>query len=72
MGKGGPWITSSSRLWRSVKYEEVYLREYGTPREGRYWLSRYLAHYNEKRPHSALDYRTPAAVYYGKEGLPAS
>ena len=59
------------RLWRSVKYEEVYLREYGTPREARSWLSRYLTHYNEKRPHSSLDYRTPAAVYYGKEGRPA-
>lgn len=55
------------RFWRSVKYEEAYLREYGTPREARYWLSRYLAHYNEKRPHSSLDYRTPAAVYCGKE-----
>ncbi len=55
------------RFWRSVKYEEVYLREYGTPREARLWLSRYLTHYNEKRPHSSLDYRTPAAVYSGKE-----
>ena len=44
-----------------------YLREYGTPREARSWLSRYLTHYNEKRPHSSLDYRTPAAIYYGKE-----
>jgi putative transposase len=57
------------RFWRSVKYEDVYLREYGTPREARYWLSRYLTHYNEKRPHSSLDYRTPAAVYFGKEGF---
>ncbi len=55
------------RFWRSVKYEEVYLREYGTPWEARSWLSRYLTHYNEKRPHSSLDYRTPAAVYSGKE-----
>ena len=55
------------RLWRSVKYEEVYLREYGTPREARSWLSRYLTHYNQKRPHSSLDYRTPATVYSGKE-----
>ena len=54
------------RFWRSVKYEEVYLREYGTPREARWWLSRYLTHYNEKRPHSSLEYRTPAAVYCGK------
>lgn len=54
------------RLWRTIKYEEVYLREYGTPREARYGLSRYLLHYNEQRPHSALDYRTPAAVYFGQ------
>ena len=55
------------RFWRSVKYEEVYLREYGTPREARSWLSRYLRHYNERRPHSSLEYRTPVAIYYGKE-----
>ncbi len=59
------------RLWRTVKYEEVYLREYGAPREARTGLSRYLSHYNEKRPHSSLKYRTPAAIYYGKECLPA-
>jgi putative transposase len=53
------------RLWRTVKYEEVYLREYGAPREARYWLGRYLTHYNEKRPHSSLAYRSPAAVYFG-------
>ena len=58
------------RFWRSVKYEEVYLREYGTPREARSWLSRYLTHYNERRPHSSLEYQTPAAVYNGKEALP--
>ena len=55
------------RLWRTVKYEEVYLREYVAPREARFWLSGYLTHYNEHRPHSSLDYRTPAAVYFGKE-----
>ena len=60
------------RFWRSVKYEEVYLREYGTPREARWWLSRYLTHYNEKRPHSSLEYRTPAAIYYGKEDIPTA
>jgi putative transposase len=57
------------RLWRTIKYEEVYLREYGTPREAHYWLSRYLAHYNEKRPHSSLDYRPPAALYSGHAGM---
>ncbi len=64
----GRWMDNVfiERLWRSVKYEEVYLREYGAPREARYWLGRYLTHYNEHRPHSSLDYRTPAAVYFGR------
>ena len=53
------------RLWRTIKYEEVDLREYETPRAARDGLSRYLLHYNEKRPHSSLNYRTPAAVYSG-------
>jgi len=52
------------RLWRTVKYEEVYLREYGAPREARYWLGRYLTHYNEQRPHSSLANGSPAAVYF--------
>jgi putative transposase len=55
------------RLWRTVKYEEVYLREYVAPRDARYWLGGYLRHYNQHRPHSSLSYRTPAAVYFGKE-----
>jgi putative transposase len=51
------------RLWRSVKYEEVYLRDYGTPREARAGLTQYLWDYNHTRPHQALAYRTPAEVY---------
>jgi len=54
------------RLWRSVKYEEVYLHDYQTPAEARLGLGRYFAFYNHQRPHQALDYRTPAEVY----GLP--
>jgi putative transposase len=57
------------RLWRTVKYEDVYLRDYTSPRDTRTGLGQYLLHYNEQRPHSALDYRTPAAVYFGKEHL---
>jgi putative transposase len=53
------------RLWRSVKYEEVYLREYNTVREARQGLGRYFGFYNEERLHQALGYRTPAAVYRG-------
>jgi putative transposase len=47
------------RLWRSVKYEEVYLTEYSAPRVARVGLGRYLTHYNQSRPHSALGYQTP-------------
>ena len=58
----------TERLWRTIKYEEVYLREYATPREARHGLSRYIQFYNQERPHQALQYRTPAEVYYMKEG----
>jgi putative transposase len=57
------------RLWRTVKYEDVYLRDYSSPRDTRIGLGQYLRHYNEQRPHSALNYHTPAAVYFGKEQL---
>lgn len=53
----------TERLWRSVKYEEVYLNDYPSPREARFGLSRYFHFYNFERPHQALDYQTPAAVY---------
>ncbi len=53
----------TERLWRTVKYEEVYLSEYASPREARQGLSRYLSFYNTGRPHQALDYKTPAQVY---------
>jgi putative transposase len=51
------------RLWRTVKYEDVYLREYETPREARAGIGRYLGYYNNERPHQSLGYRTPAQVY---------
>ena len=51
------------RLWRSVKYEEVYLNDYDSPRAARQGLNRYLTFYNQERVHQALDYRTPAQVY---------
>src|ERR1700719_2867184 len=56
------------RLWRSVKYEEVYLRAYDSVGEARASLGRYLAFYNRKRPHSSLDARTPDHAYF--DGLP--
>jgi putative transposase len=53
----------TERLWRTVKYEEVYLHDYASPREARTGLSEYLPFYNHERPHQALDYRTPVEVY---------
>jgi putative transposase len=54
----------TERLWRSVKYEEVYLADYGSPREARVGLARYLTFYNTERPHQALNYRRPAELYH--------
>jgi len=51
------------RLWRSVKYEEVYLREYSDGHEAQRGLENYFEFYNERRVHQALGYRTPAEVY---------
>jgi putative transposase len=53
------------RLWRTVKYEEVSLREYNTVREAQQGLGRYFGFYNDERLHQALGYRTPTAVYCG-------
>ena len=53
----------TERFWRSLKYEEVYLHEYRSPREARQGVARSRAFYNTQRPHQALGYRTPAAVY---------
>jgi putative transposase len=52
------------RLWRSIKYEEVYLRAYDSVGEARASLGRYLDFYNSKRPHSSLDARTPDQAYF--------
>jgi putative transposase len=53
------------RLWRSVKYEDIYIQGYDTVPGLHRGLSRYFAFYNEERPHQSLDYRTPAAIYRG-------
>lgn len=53
------------RLWRSVKYEEVYLRAYDSVGEARASIGRYLDFYNRKRPHSSLAARTPDQAYFG-------
>lgn len=53
----------TERLWRSVKYEEVYINDYCSPREARQGLRRYFDFYNFKRPHQSLNYCTPAQIY---------
>ena len=53
------------RLWRSLKYEEVYLKDYASVSEARASIGRYFQFYNHQRLHQSLDYRTPAAVYLG-------
>ena len=60
------------RLWRSVKYEEVYLRAYSNVGEARVSLGRYLNFYNTLRPHSRLDARTPDHAYFHHRPLPAA
>ena len=57
------------RLWRSVKYEEVYLRAYDSVAEARASISRYLDFYNRKRPHSSLGARTPDQAYFDHQPL---
>lgn len=52
------------RLWRSVKYEEVYLRAYDTVIDARASLARYFGFYNSRRPHSSLDRQTPDQAYF--------
>lgn len=51
------------RLWRSLKYEEVYLKDYSLVTEARAGIDRYFRFYNYERPHQSLNYRTPAALY---------
>jgi putative transposase len=53
------------RLWRTVKYEEVYVRDYHSVRDARQGLAGFFAFYNHERLHQALGYRTPATVYHG-------
>ena len=61
----GRWMDNVfvERLWRTVKYEHLYLHDYATPRALQAGLGDYFPLYNEERIHAALDYRTPLAVY---------
>ncbi len=56
-------ISFEERVWRSVKYEEVYLKAYQDGRDARIGLGNYFRFYNTERPHQALDYWTPAEVF---------
>ncbi len=55
------------RLWRTVKYEDVYPHAYETPREARIGINSFLTYYNHERPHSSLKYRTPEEVYWSRK-----
>jgi putative transposase len=63
----GRWIDNIfiERLWRSVKYEDVYLHAYASGGEARQSLTRYFAFYNARRVHESLHYATPDEVYFG-------
>ena len=52
------------RLWRTVKYEDVYLKNYDRPADARKGLDEYLHYYNDRRYHSSLGYQTPSEVYF--------
>jgi len=52
------------RLWRSLKYEEIYLREYNSVKECKLSIKKYFEFYNEERFHQSLKYKTPDEVYY--------
>ena len=68
----GRWIDNVfvERLWRSVKYEDIYLRAYETPTDLRAGLTRYFQFYNQRRRHSSLARRTPDTVYFDTVRLP--
>jgi putative transposase len=59
----------TERLWRTLKYEEVYLKDYDNPRQARRSIGEYLSFYNTQRLHQALDYQTPASIYFAKGAL---
>ena len=64
-GKGS-WRDNVSveRLWKTVKYEEVYLKAYDSVADAKANLATYLGFYNERRPHRSLDGQTPDATYF--------
>lgn len=57
----------TERLWRTIKYEEVYLKSYETVPEAKQNIGEYIDFYNNERFHQAHNYRTPVEIYFGKE-----
>ena len=57
----------TERLWRTVKYEDIYIKEYTTPKELRNGLAAFFDKYNNRRSHQSLDYKTPAEVYFAEK-----
>ena len=54
----------TERLWRSVKYEEVYIKDYGNVSDARQGIGSYMIFYNHERPHQALNYKTPEELHF--------
>jgi len=71
MGSKGSWCDNVfiERLWRSVKYEEVYLHAYDTASDSRTGIGKYFNLYNRRRPHSSLKRKTPDQAYYSQQLL---
>lgn len=69
----GRWLDNRfiERLWRSVKYEDIYLQDYGGGLDAGRGLGRWFDSYNQERPHQSLDYATPAQVYFEPEAYGA-
>ena len=60
------------RLWKSVKYEEVYLHAYDSVAAAKAGIQRYFSFYNSRRPHTSLDRKTPDHVYFDSQPLAAA
>jgi putative transposase len=58
------------RFWRNLKYDDVYLKGYTTPRAARHSIADYMRRYNDIRLHQALGYQTPGSVYRGDRAHP--
>ena len=62
----------TERFWRTLKYEEVYLHEYESPRQARAQIAQFIRHYNHTRPHQSLGYQYPASLYHPAQSEPSS